>query len=65
MTNLEYIEYQRSRGFLPDRYYYQLNGKDAQTNYIEILRQHSNQLQDLYYNEDTIDEIIISSEVKD
>lgn len=65
MTNLEYTEYLRSRGFLSDRYYYQLNGKDAETNYIEILRNRSKQLWDLYYNDDTVDEIVISSEVKD
>lgn len=38
MDKLEYIEYLHDMGLCPDRYYYQQNGKDANTNYQEILR---------------------------
>ena len=33
--NQEIIEYNRSRGYLPDMYYYQLNNKSADENYRE------------------------------
>lgn len=38
MTKEEYIEYLHDVGLCPDRYYYQQNGKDINTNYQEILR---------------------------
>ena len=42
------------RGMLPDRYWYQLNGKSAQENYIE---------QRFGWRKDT-EEVIIRSEIK-
>lgn len=32
------IEYYHDNGYLPDRYYYQLNGKSAQENYTDQKR---------------------------
>lgn len=32
----EIIEYNHDMGYLPDRYYYQMNGKSANENYREI-----------------------------
>ena len=49
------IAYQR--GQIPDRYWYQLNGKSAQENYNEIILVRQRQFED-----ET--EIIIRSEVK-
>jgi hypothetical protein len=35
---MDLLEYYHRTGKCPDRYYYQLNGKDAGTNYAEIQR---------------------------
>jgi hypothetical protein len=35
---MDLLEYYHNTGKCPDRYYYQLNGKDAGTNYAEIQR---------------------------
>ena len=45
------IEYYRSRGWMPDRYYYQLNGKSAQDNYAQILREREKNLLPLLENQ--------------
>ena len=51
--DLEQVEYNRSRGYLPDRYYYQLNGKDAFSNFQE---QHK-KLRDQYIQREQIKEL--------
>ena len=38
MTKQELIEYLHNSGKMPDNYYYQVNGKSAEENYIEITR---------------------------
>lgn len=38
MTKQELIEYLHNSGKMPDIYYYQVNGKSAEENYIEITR---------------------------
>ena len=39
----EQIEYLHDRGLMPDMYYYQINGKSFQENYISIHRQRQQQ----------------------
>ena len=53
----------RQRGTLPDRYWYQLNGKSAQENYME---QKANMYERFAEDndDDGDDEIFITSEVK-
>ena len=47
MDKLEYIEYLHDIGLCPDRYYYQQNGKDINTNYQEILRKRQKESMEL------------------
>ena len=52
----------RQRGTLPDKFWYQLNGKSAQGNYME---QKANMYERFAEdNDDGDDEIFITSEVK-
>ena len=52
----------RQRGTLPDKFWYQLNGKSAQENYIEQRAKMYERLAE--ENDDGDDEIFITSEVK-
>lgn len=52
----------RQLGSLPDRYWYQLNGKSAQENYTEQKTRNHEELTEQYDDEDG--EIFITSEVK-
>ena len=53
MTKLSY-----ERGTLPDRFWYQLNGKSAQENYREIILKRQRALAE------EEDELVVRSEVK-
>lgn len=55
------IKLARSLGKLPDRYWYQLNGKTAQTNYAEQRRTICEALDD---QEDEAVVFVLNSEVK-
>lgn len=52
----------RQAGTLPDRYWYQMNGKSAQENYAEQKARIYEDLDEQYDDEDG--EIFITSEVK-
>ena len=45
------IEWYRSRGQMPDWIYYQINGKSAQENYAQILREREKNLLPLLENQ--------------
>ena len=51
----------RQRGTLPDKFWYQLNGKSAQENYME---QKAKMYERLAEQDDGDEEIFITSEVK-
>ena len=62
MTNLY-----RSRGMIPDRYWYQLNGQSAQANWLEQRKEMYARIQeqkDGGQAEEIIPQIIFTSEVK-
>ena len=54
----------RQRGTLPDKFWYQLNGKSAQENYIEQRAKMYERLAEENDDDDGDDEIFITSEVK-
>lgn len=56
------VEFYHDMGWMPDRYYYQLNGKSAQENYADQKRKMQHRLMNLM-NESSSD-VHISSEVK-
>ena len=52
----------RAQGTLPDKFWYQLNGKSAQENYMEQRAKLYEALSD--EEDDSDDEIMVTSEVK-
>lgn len=57
---MDFLEYARSTGKLPDRYWYQLNGKTAYENFAEQRREIYTQLAD---QEDEELVFVLNSEV--
>lgn len=53
----------KQRGTLPDKFWYQLNGKSAQENYMEQKAKMYERLVE-YREDDSDDELYITSEVK-
>ena len=53
----EEMELNREKGFIPDRVWYQINGKSAEENYVEILKNRQKKSQE----KETVQ---ISSEIK-
>ena len=44
----EYIDFLHNTGRMPDRFYYQLNGGDLMTNYIQIKQRRSDEARQKY-----------------
>ena len=57
------VEFLHNSGKMPDRYYYQLNGKSAEENYIEQKRKNQARIKEMLYGEDYSD-LHITCEVK-
>ena len=57
MTNLY-----RSRGMIPNRYWYQLNGQSAQANWLEQREAMYSRIQE--QEEEVVPQIVFTSEVK-
>lgn len=65
MLSKEETEYNHKIGLLPDRYYYQLNGKSAEDNYREIYMKRQERLYDEPSKDDSdAFELVIKSEAK-
>ena len=65
--NIDMINLYRSRGMIPDRYWYQLNGQSAQANWLEQRKEMYASIQeqdDGGQAEEIIPQIIFTSEVK-
>lgn len=58
MKKKNFIEIARQRGKCPDRYYYQLNGKSAQQNYVEQKKKKINDTKEDYETRQHIDEVV-------
>ena len=57
------VEFYHDMGWMPDKAYYQLNGKSAQENYMIQKRKNQARLREMLYGEDYSD-LHITSEVK-
>ena len=57
------VEFLHNSGKMPDRYYYQLNGKSAEENYIEQKRKNQARLREMLCGEDYTN-LHITSEVR-
>lgn len=56
------IEYYHNSGLMPDWVYYQVNGKTAQENYIDILMKRDKEQRDLLYGREVEESISKSLE---
>lgn len=60
--NIDMANLYRSRGMIPNRYWYQLNGQSAQANWLEQHEAIYSRIQE--QEEEAVPQIIFTSEVK-
>ena len=60
----EMIEYYHNRGLMPDWWYYQVNGKSAEENYIDMVNRRSLKFRDEMLREEEKKELEKELEVK-
>ena len=60
----EMIEYYHNRGLMPDWWYYQVNGKTAEENYIDMVNRRSLKFRDEMLREEEKKELEKELEVK-
>ena len=60
----EMIEYYHDRGLMPDWWYYQVNGKTAEENYIDMVNRRSLKFRDEMLREEEKKELEKELEVK-
>ena len=61
MNREQMIEYLHDIGKMPDNYYYQVNGKSLQQNYIDIKRKKSNKRNSQKQIEQKIEKLVSNS----